>query len=456
MIPNYRKFIPKIFAIVAIFLIPITLFLSSGNTLSNSNGFSKSTSLKINTIPAFSNIKIGNNNIGNFNSDIKILEGVNTEISITKNGYKTEFWNLSTPVNQNSFLSFDPLFLMPEKGIEFKSEYNIINIIDKNLAIGMKNDKYYVVSFDFSGISNHYLIEGNLDFTETPIKLDDKSYFFPKSRIIISNENDKYKVTNLSKLFIADNKVLKTSDDSLIILTKDNKLFNYNLKTDVLKYLREGCYDISNFKNNNVAYIMCDNGIFKIDRGSVVSQDLFIDNKIFYYSPIKTAINSNIVNNKFEILNTQSGVAMLYNGTLFINQEGVREWKAISSNIKQSVVIDNKILFLDEDFNLKMVDIYEQYIYYITTFVNNKEEGNKLYYSNDWSRAILYSNSSVQSIFLNKNFIPNLPTTPIIYSKPIEWINQQRCYPEVVEKTQFCLSNNLIIQYRNINFVPTL
>jgi hypothetical protein len=458
MIPLYRQFIPKLFAIVALILIPTTLFLSSGNTIFNNGAFSKTMSLKVNTLPAFSNIKIGNTDVGSLNTDIKISDGVNINLNITNKGYKDENWKVYSPKDQNSNLSFDPMFLLPNEGLSINSEYKITNIIDSNLALGTKDDKNYFIPYDFAGLKTGIEIKQPIqDLSTKPIKLDDRSYFFDSSKLMLHNYKEKLSIVSFDNLPFKIKKLIKVTDNILLILNAENKLYTYNIDTLEYKFLVENAYDIQPIQNSNSGFLLTNLGIFRLDRGFVPTSDNFVSSKANFLLPAEGVIKelyNTAFKPVFKLTQIQNGVVLLINNNLFINQEGIKDWKLIERNVSNHFIMDNKIMYLDKDFNLKLLDIYEQFIYYVTTFDPDKSDYTYLYYSQDWSRIMFYSNNKIQSTFFNKNFLPYLPTSPVISSKPITWLDSQYCYHEVVEKSQFCISNGVLKQYRNVNFVP--
>ena len=458
MIPLYRQFIPKLFAIVALILIPTTLFLSSGNTIFNNGAFSKTMSLKINTLPAFSDIKIGNTDVGSLNTDIKISDGVSINLGITNKGYSDENWKIFSPKDQNSNLTFDPLFMLPNEGLSLNSEYKITNIIDSNLALGTKDDKNYFIPYDFAGIRQGIEIKQPIEGLSTrPIKLDERSYFFDSSKLLLHNYKEQLSIVSFEKLPFKINKLIKITDNTLLIINNENKLYTYNVDTLEYKFLVENAYDLQPIQTTNSAYLLTGQGIFKLDKGVVPTADNFVYSKANFLLPpegvLKEFYNTSF-KPVFQLHQIQNGVVLLINNNLYINQEGIREWKLMEKNISHHFIIDNKIIYLDKNYNLKLIDIYEQFIYYITTFDPDKSDYTYLYYSQDWSRVMFYSNNKIQSTFFNKNFLPNLPTSPVISSKPITWLEGQYCYTEIVEKSQFCISNGKLKQYRNVNFIP--
>jgi hypothetical protein len=458
MIPTYRQFIPKLFAIVALILIPVTIFLSSGNTVFNNGAFSKTLSLKINTLPAFSNIKIGSTDVGSLNTDIKISDGVNVNLSITNKGYKDENWKIYSPKDQNSILTFDPLFMLPNEGLTLNSEYKITNIIDTNLALGTKDDKNYFIPYDFSGIKQGVEIKQPItDLSTKPIKLDDRSYFFDSSKLLLHNYREQLSIVSFEKLPFKINKLIKVTDNYLLILNNENKLYTYNIDTQEYKFLVDNAYDLQPISSSNSGCLLTSLGIYKLDKGYIPTPENFVASKANFLLPpegvIKELYNTSF-KPVFNLTQIQNGVVLLINNNLFINQEGIKDWKLIEKNISLQTIVDNKIMYLDKDFNLKLVDIYEQFIYYVTTFDPDKSDYTYLHYSQDWSRIMFYSNNKIQSLYFNKNFIPNLPTSPILSTKPNTWLESQYCYQEIVEKSQFCVSNGVLKQYRNINFVP--
>jgi hypothetical protein len=460
MIPSYRKFIPKLFFVIAVITIPLIIILSSGNAVNQNNSITNSSTIKINALPAFSDIKIGEKSINTLNSDIKIIENTSTSISIEKENFQKEIWDFYSPKGVNSLVNLDPVFLLPLKSVDLQSEYNIKNILDNNIAISEKDGKLFLSPFDLTSIKTPFPIDVSLDkVNNRALKIDSKTFYFPISNILIYNLGDKYQILELAKVLSNINFVAKISDTNLLVSNTNHELYNYNFETKEFKFLTTGVYSMQAYEENNSIYILTDNGIYKVDRGSVVTSDIFQQSKIVFKNQSEGIDKSKYTKqakNNFAIKYLSNATLLKFNGNLYINQEGIKEWKLIAKNINQFTVADSKVFYLDENYNLLSLDVYEQQFFYIGSFKKDESNEAKLVYSNEWSRVLFYSGNSIQSIYYNKNYIPTIASSPILYNIKNDWLQDNFCYSAIVEKTQFCVRENKLKLYRNVNFLPVL
>jgi hypothetical protein len=459
MIPSYRKYIPKIYTVIAFILIPTTLFLSSGSTFNNA-GFSQSMSLKVNTLPAFSNIKIGNYPVGNFSSDIKILDGVTTNINLNKDGYLSENWDIYAPKNQNSILNLDPLYLLPINSLKLESDFQFLTILDTNIAMAKKEDKFFIVNYDITGIKNAFQLKENFNYSGSKsIQLDGRSYYLPNSNIVITNLNDEFKVINLSELFVKTKKVFKTTDNEIIILTDDNKVFTYNIINKNLTFAYNQCFDGQESKETNFTFLLCDIGIVQLNKGNILSSDNFNQQKVSFKLPLEGIIKDLYQKNNtsFKITTSSIGTVLLINNNLYINQEGLKEWKSIENAVIDYTTFDSKILFFNNNKLLKLIDVNDQFIYPMGFFdqIESLDDLKVVFYQ-PWSRIMLINPNSISSIHYSQNYLPNLITTPSTRPQISTWITNQNCFDKIINKSQVCIENGNLNVYRNVSFLPTI
>lgn len=462
MIPTYRKYIPKIFIIFSILIIPITLYLSSGNVFNSDQfTFSKSMTLKFNTIPGFVNLKVNNSKIGLFNSDLRVSDGVTSEISLSKDDFVEEVLQVHSPKSLNSSLAYDPYYLLPKISNEIKSELSVIRLIDSNLGIGTKDSKTYLFNYDFTGIKNQYLIDSTnkeIDFKDNSIqKLNDKSFYFVESNILVYANQDSYKMLDLNNLPIKVKKIAKFVDNKILINTVDNKLYDYNISDMSYTFLTDGVYDLQPLTDNNVGFVYSDIGIFRIQRGDLINQDQFIVPRVSYKLPLEgydlTKTNQRTYDSSNYIYQSEASTVLKFNNKLFVNQEGIKGWKLVDSNVLKQVIVNNKVFILDNNLDLKVLDLTNQFYSYIATFAKMESNTLKLVYSSQWSRIMLYTDENVQSIPISSQYVPYLATSPVISLKPTLWLRDQSCFAGIIEKSQYCTNGKNLLQYRNVNLI---
>lgn len=458
MKPFYRKIIPKLYTGLAIIIIPLLIFVSSGSTFNQDNFFTSSSTIKVNPIPAFSEVSIGGVKINNFSSDIKILQDTNTDLVINKQGYLKEKWDIYTPKNNNSLLNLDPVYLLPTTANILNNKYSMFNIIDNNLSLGEQDGKIYLIPFDVNGTKSPIELLAKKEMLDTKaIKLDNRSYYFPSSQSLLHTINDKYEVININSLLSNPKNICKITDNILLILNQKNQLYSYNFETKILNFLSSNIYSLQHIEDNNSIFVLSDLGIIKIDRGTNLNSDIFLSAKVSYKSPLEKIDKSkykSAFNNDFKIRQTGTATILKFNGNLYLNQEGLKEWKLIRTNIKDFQAFESKIFIIGEDSKVFTLDIYEQTYEYITTFGNEINETSKLKFIPEWNRIFLYSENNIQSVYYNKKYYPSLPNSIAVVPEINKWLENHNCYQNLSEKSQFCLHENKIKVYRNVNLLP--
>ncbi|MGL4759536.1 MAG: hypothetical protein ACRCXZ_09455 [Patescibacteria group bacterium] len=459
MKPFYRKIIPKLFTLTAIILLPMLIFLASGNTLTNGKEVTPTTTLKVNTIPSLSTIKIGGKQVNSIAADIKIIENTDTSISVEKDGFMSENWNLYTKT-ENSLIDLDPLYLLPNKPNIYNSQYSIFNIVDTNLVLAEKDSAIYAIQFDFGGLKEPKKIDTKKELVDTKsIKIDSKTIYFPSSQSVLLIEDNSFKILNINQILAKPKFVSKINNNLLLIINENNQLYSYNINTKELTFQFFPAYSIQSYEDNNSIFILTNLGILKFDRGSAISPDNFLSSKAMFKLPLE-AINNNLYKsqqkNDFGLKIINNGTLLKYNSNLYLNQEGVKEWKLIKENIKDFINNDSRIIFLAEDHKLFVLNVYEQQLYLIGQLNKDINESTKLRYIPQWRRIFYYSENKIQSIFYDKDFLPNNPASPTILSQPLTWLENQNCFQNVLENSQFCIHENKLKQYKNVSFIPIL
>lgn len=456
-IPNYRKFIPKLFLLFCIFVIPLSVFFSTGNLINfDSNNYSQTLSLKINTIPSFGNVIVNDKNLGSYNSDIRIVSGIASNIKISKEDFLNEEFDIYGPKSENSIMLLDPLFLLPNKAnsvINNNSKDNITTkIIDKNLAISKKENKYYVTSFDFSGIKVNQEILTDRQNLGVFKKIDDRFFYLPDINSIMYPNEDKYKIQELDNIALRIRSIVKINDSQLLLLTDDNELYSFNFSNSSFNFVRSDVFALQGFDDNNSVFVLLKEGLIKLERGIEPTTDLLYRVNIPFYYEVEL-VDSIIA---FQVKYIKNGIIMLINQDLYFKQDNLNSWKRASINVHKVIANLNTAYYLTNDGSLFVFRTDEQFVNFLGRLQKTLKKNSTLEYSKDWSKVLYYTDDYIESFSVNSDFVANLSTSPTIIVRSNIWLENNNCYPRIIEKTQFCIKEDNLVQYRNVNLFPIL
>jgi hypothetical protein len=462
MIPRYRKFIPPLFALFCVVIIPVTVFLSSGSLFNlTNNTFGNSLSIKINTVPNWVTSKVNNTELGLFNSEFRVPDNVLSSVSLNKVGFLSENISVIGPTNNNSALVLDPIYLLPTTSTLFDSTLSITQLIDYNLGIGQMNGKNYVFNYDFAGIKSPSLISysDTTDFTKNIVKLDDRLYYLVGTNKLLRFVNNSYQIDTIDNVPFDIKKIISNMDKSILIMTTNNRLYEYNINSREYSLLSDGVYDMQEFKNTNSSYILTNLGILRVDRGVGLSLDSFQISKIKYKLPDELINNlqcDSVCKVELGIDFLDNSVFLKLGSNLFIYQDSVKDWRLIDSQVHKFYITEGRVFILDKEGFVKVLNVDEQYFSVIDKLDFQPDSNTSIFYSKSWSRIMIYNSTNVYSTPYNLKYIPNLSTSPNVTWNIQRWLSNSRCYSLVADQSQYCIQDSKLRQYKNVNVLNVI
>jgi hypothetical protein len=204
-----------------------------------------------------------------------------------------------------------------------------INIIDKRICISSPNG-VFIYNID-GGLSNHYFAGNSISGV---MKDRQSNYWFSSTNqgvFLVSNPENKYYFKNNS----LPNRILKISNESYVIATKNGQLFEVDLAFRIKRSLNP------NQKHGEIFYIHYDsvqeilsysaNGFFQIDMrtGRIelispfsVKEITPIDNKYTAYAASNTSgllVKNKVINSPWDALKSDDSDTDPYSRSVFIN-----------------------------------------------------------------------------------------------------------------------------------------
>jgi hypothetical protein len=469
-----RKNFFMVFAVFFIICTPFMILYSNGFSINNTE-ISNSIAIKTDTVPRQAEIFIGDKKTAATPYELSTTNTGNIDFSIQKPGFVSEKFVISKENNQNSFADLTNFWLLPQtsttSSVSREGSAAVIKSISNNQIISENQTivEYQVgnklslgiMDFGIAGqvgevqpISSSTVIGGKsiieLDLnTQTKIKLlsKDQEYkkigndLFFKSNILLIRKNGYWLSKDFDKMNIKAQNVARVNSSSVTILDIDKNLWSYNFETEQTRFIDTGFVKMEILSIPSTIWLWKNDTIYRLEPADILSDNIIWNR----YEYLKNRFLEEQNGQVFDVQNLYQGIVFQVGKyLLYVPDYKKNQWQIISSNTYSLVTIGESIFWLDTDKNLWSHNFNNNLI---RNLAQNIELTNKIAYSDGWKRIMLYYPTSVDSIWYNKDIVNN---TIKSYSKQT-WVNNQNCFPKVIDRVQYCLENQDLRIYKNNN-----
>jgi hypothetical protein len=463
-----------VFAIFFIICTPFMVLYSIGFSINFKNTeINKSLLIKADTIPRNAEMLVNNVQTITTPNEFGTTETAPVNVKIQKADFVTEDFVIAAESQQNSYVDLSNLWLLPSVNNTQSSSISspqpknqeTKQLISENQAIVeyLAIDKLTLGIIDI-GIGgqvgqvqpiNSALIVGGksiveLDLnsqikikllgTDTEYKKIGNDLFF-KNNILVIRKNGYWLTKDLDKNGIKAKEIARINNSSIAILDQSKNLWVYNLETERYRFVDTGFAAMKTLTLPSTIWLWKNNTIFRLEPADILSESLQLNKFEF----LKNYLVESEINKTFNVQNFYQGIAIQAGKYLFyIPDFRQNQWQIIASNVHSTTAINETIFWLDTDKNLFGSNFGNNLL---KNIAQNIELTDKISYSENWKRIMLYYPTAVDSIWFNKDVI-NLPIRS--YNKK-NWISGQSCFPKTVDRVQFCVNDNQLKIYKNNN-----
>jgi hypothetical protein len=451
------------------------ILYSSGYSLNfKSTEIKNSITIKADTIPRGANININQGIATTTPTEISTEDEGLLNIKIEKQDFLTENFLAIQNNQQNTFADLTNLWLLPNtrtsstnsvSASSTSKEIQHQQIISENQSLIKYtiNNKpnLGIVDFGIGGrvgdiqpVSTTILAGGKstIDPELTPTLLDKiadpyiefkkigNDLFF-KNNVILIRKNGFWLARDLDKNFIKSQDIARINNSSIAILDQSKTLWIYNIETETTKFVDSGFSKMKVLSTPSSIWLWRKNTIYRLEASDILAENLLLNKFEF----LKNNLLEEEVGKSFDVQNLFQGIAIQTGRYVFyIPDFKKNQWQVISSNTFSMATLNETMVWLDNDKNLFLKNFSNENI---KNIAQNIELTDKINYSEGWKRIMLYYPQSVRSVWFNKDSINTTIKTYFVQN----WIENQSCFPKVVDRSQYCIQDNDLQIYKNNN-----
>lgn len=456
---NQRQTLFTIFAIFFIVLLPFIIILSLGYGIDIKKGsVSNNLTVKIQTFPRNADIIIGDTKFQT-PSELSIEAGKQVTLTIQKENYFSENFELISIPNQNSTARIEGLWLLPKEPEASFAIDDILNILDKNYLLLEKNGNYGIANYTFAGIRNEFVKIDNPD--KVTVKKGTwqvllQNIFWEQDQNIILHQknNSQWEFINL-KVFPQDFvSVVSLNKNQVLLLDSESNLWYLNLDTKIITFLETRIQGLAFTESPDMVWVLQNDTIFRFDRGGIdplninFTQNQFSSSKSIYNA--SRLVDSKNLNN-FVTKNLFLGLVFkIGNSAIYIPDSNKETHSLITTDLKSLGTSGSSIFWLDLQDNLHTYNLLidqERSIDLPKLDYKNNSEVVLSYYSG-WKRLFIYTQDQVVTIWIDLD----VNNDSILNYKPFLWLENQSCFGSINNNYQFCNKDNGLVLYKNNSF----
>jgi hypothetical protein len=475
-IPKYRNYMVTIFIIFFVIALPLIFILASGNSpnFDLSGTYNKTTSIKFDVSPAFSDFYINSNKLSSFTDEIRVPSGKEMEIKISKDGFIEDKISIFGPKDINSYFTISPFSLLPQKnlGTALQNETNkdrVYLTLLSNKYILFKDTKdskrVFIAEYTVNTITNEQELFGisSDEVAKGFINVGELSYFFKEHQklLTVNKDSNKFEIIDLEKFNLEIEKMVKYKDDNFYFVNKTGILYKYDQKLKIKTYIDDNVKNIEKIVGENFVYILKDNPnnvtVYSINTQQEIVPELLTPDKAIFQTvrevePLESPSKLVKLIPKLEVYQFYNGTMFLIGTNVFYKSNSSNVIKVIAKDVLALKVFDKKVITLSIDGNITMFDLYNPYIYKVSTLNSeqlknilesfDRDENIKLTYVFDWSRVMIYTKTNTYSVFFNNDYIYNQANSVKVQTSVVNWQNNKYCHPEIISASQFCITEN--------------
>lgn len=456
--PNYRQNIFRIFAIFFFIAVPFVVVYSLGFDLNLADRqLSNTISINIETLPRGADISNSGKKILETPRELRAKDNQLIPLDISLPGFKTEKFIIWAPPKENTSARITRLALLPEKNDEIKS-------FDENLKVAFlsdyqllvkDSDNFLIQQYSFTGLqgsAEKLNVVGKID--EIPknnwLKLSEFSFWNPNKNLLITKNNN-WSIYNLDIFTVKFTSVVSINENIFLGLDDQANLWQIDSNNQTFTFLDSNIQNLSFTQTPDNIWIRKNNKLHRLNRTLQEQGNFTLSDKVYTEFPANTNLLSSDLPT-WKTMNVgslyQGLLIQLYNELYYIPDNKPNEWEKLATNVNNFSVAGNSVFWLDSSNTLFSYNLFlKQWETISTLDIKDKPEDINLVYYPPWNRIIIYTPKNVYAIWFDKEIF-NKNITKYF---PVTWISDSSCFTNVLDKYQFCLKDNKLVNYKNLS-----
>jgi len=383
-------------------------------------------------------------------AELTIAQDAVATITVSKDGFIPQTWDLNSLPNQNSYTRLENIFLLPinTRAVHtFNPGETQQFILNENTILYAKNNLWYTSLFSPGAVSSSatpVINSAALSTTTKPtiVSLDESHHWLPQQKLMIIKSQNIWTlyVVELSEPII---QVISLGDTQVMLLTTGKNLWIKDLKTDTPARLWDtNISSVVGTVSPAGVWITQSNVLFRFNPSQIAAE--FVDeNHVFARDPLITlAVGSLTVYPFFQGFVVHSGTYLWY-----VGENDKAHWKLLADDALLATVSSRGVYWVTNSGQL-LVQQFEQNNRRVLTqnIPFSAADADSMEYSSQWRRLIWRTQSGVYSVFHD---------TQVIDERIVDWTIQRwiedgaGCSRKITDYRLFCIQGNTLKSYEN-------
>jgi len=457
--PSYRQNIFRIFAIFFFIAVPFVVVYSLGFDLNLADRqLSNTISINIETLPRGADISNSGKKILETPRELRAKDNQLIPLDISLPNFKSEKFIIWAPPKENTSARITRLALLPEKHDEIKSfdeNLNVVFLSDFQLLLKDK-DNYFIQQYTFTGLQGAPVqldVFGKVD-DEIPnknwIKLSENSFWNPDKNLLVAKNNN-WSIYNLNIFTVKFTSVVSIDNNYFLGLDDQGALWQIDLNNQTYTFLDSNIQNLSFTQTPDNIWIRKNKKLHRLNRTLQESNNFNLSDKVYTEFPDNTTFLSSDLP-AWKTMNIgslyQGLLIQLYNELYYIPDNKPNDWEKIATNVNNFTTAGNSVFWIDSSNTLFSYNLFlKQWETISVLDIKDKPEDINIVYYAPWNRVLIYTPNKVYSVWFDKEIF-NKNITKYF---PVTWISDASCFTNVLDKYQFCLKDNKLVNFKNLS-----
>jgi hypothetical protein len=456
--PSYRQNIFRIFALFFFIAVPFVVVYSLGFDLNLADRqLSNTISINIETLPRGADISNSGKKILETPRELRAKDNQLIPLDISLPGFKTEKFIIWAPPKENTSARITRLALLPEKNDEIRSfdeNLKVVFLSDYQLLLKDK-DNYFIQQYTFTGLqgsAEQIDVFGKID--EIPnnnwVKLSETSFWNPDKNLLVAKNNN-WGIYNLNIFTVKFSSLVSINENNLLGLDDQGTLWQLDLNNNSYTFLDSNVQNLSFTQTPDNIWIRKNRKLYRLNRAVEDPNNFNLSDKLYTEFPVNTTfLSSDLPAWKTMNISTlyQGLLIQVYNEIYYIPDNKPNEWEKIATSVNNFSTAGNSVFWIDNTNTLFSYNLFlKQWETIAILDITDKPENVNIVYYSPWNRVLVYTPDKVFSVWFDKEIF----NKNIIKYYPVTWISDSSCFTNVIDKYQFCLKDNKLVTYKNLN-----
>jgi hypothetical protein len=456
--PSYRQNIFRIFAIFFFITLPFLVVYSLGFDLNLADRqLSNTISINIETLPRGAEISNSGKKILETPRELRAKDNQLIPLDISLPNFKNEKFIIWAPPKENTSARITRLALLPEKNDEIKS-------FDENLKVAFlsdyqlllkDNDSFFIQQYTFTGLQGSpekLDVFGKID--EIPknnwVELSGTAFWNPDKNLLVRKKNN-WSIYNLNIFTVKFTSVVSIDENNFLGLDDEGALWQIDLNNRSFTFLDSNIQNLSFTQTPENIWIRKNKKLYRLNKALQEASNFNLLDKVYTEFPA----NTTFLNSDLPAWKTMN-IGSLYQGLLiqihkeiyYIPDNKPNEWEKLATNVNNFSTSGNSVFWIDNTNTLFSYNMFLKEWETISVLdIQDKPENINIVYYSPWNRIFVYTSNKVYAIWFDKEIF-NKNITKYF---PVTWISDSSCFTNVVDKYQFCLNDNKLVNYKNLS-----